>query len=57
MSPPLTKPKTACRLPEQASGFSPELTLVPPPLPSPPLSPYIPSAAREGGYGDKWASE
>ena len=28
-----------------------------PPLPSPPFVPYIPFAVREGGYGDKWASE
>ena len=28
-----------------------------PPLPSPSFSPYIPNAARKGGYGDKWASE
>ena len=28
-----------------------------PPLPSPPFCPYIQAAVREGGYGDKWASE
>jgi hypothetical protein len=28
-----------------------------PPLPRPAFRPYIPHAAREGGYGDKWASE
>jgi hypothetical protein len=39
----------ASRLPEPESHGRP--------LPSPPLKPYIPRAAREGGYGDKWASE
>ncbi len=27
------------------------------PLPIPPFFPYIARAVREGGYGDKWASE
>ena len=35
----------------------PKCGFVRPPLPIPPRRLYILEAVREGGYGDKWASE